>query len=108
MVADISLTCPKPCLYRNPISNSSFFGKSFKGFGLQVRPSKIERKKKELVQLMVTAASASTSAGSPGDRFYFNITGFPFPLGPFLNRSTIRTEASGFRFRQFLLVQFFF
>ena len=25
-------------------------------------------------------------------RFYLNVTGFPFPLGPFFNRKTIRTE----------------
>ncbi|KAJ7557715.1 hypothetical protein O6H91_04G006600 [Diphasiastrum complanatum] len=27
-----------------------------------------------------------------GGRFYFNFTGFPFPLGPFLERRTIRKE----------------
>ncbi|XP_042443037.1 uncharacterized protein LOC122028085 [Zingiber officinale] len=32
-------------------------------------------------------------SGRGAGRFYFNITGFPFPLGPFLNRRTIRTEA---------------
>lgn len=30
-------------------------------------------------------------SGSRG-RFYFNVTGFPFPLGPFLQRRTIRKE----------------
>ncbi|KAL9674406.1 hypothetical protein QQ045_030678 [Rhodiola kirilowii] len=89
MVATISLSCPKSCLYRNPISNSTFLGKSFKGFGLQVSPSRSEWKRKDLV---VAASSNSSTAVSPGDRFYFNITGFPFPLGPFFNRSTIRTE----------------
>ncbi|KQK05449.1 uncharacterized protein LOC100838386 [Brachypodium distachyon] len=39
-----------------------------------------------------SAATEETSGGGPG-RFYFNFTGFPFPLGPFLNRRTIRTEA---------------
>jgi hypothetical protein len=29
-----------------------------------------------------------------GSRFYFNITGFPFPLGPFFERQTVRTEVS--------------
>ncbi|KAG6471370.1 hypothetical protein ZIOFF_068811 [Zingiber officinale] len=32
-------------------------------------------------------------SGRGAGRFYFNITGFPFPLGPFINRRTIRTEA---------------
>lgn len=31
--------------------------------------------------------------GKPG-RFYWNITGFPFPLGPLLSRRTIRYEVS--------------
>lgn len=30
--------------------------------------------------------------GGKGRRFYLNFTGFPFPLGPFFNRRTIRTE----------------
>lgn len=28
----------------------------------------------------------------PGDRSYINVTGFPFPLGPYLERKTIRYE----------------
>lgn len=28
------------------------------------------------------------------DRLYFNVTGFPFPLGPFLFRKTIRYEVN--------------
>eukprot|EP00879_Flechtneria_rotunda_P019588 GHRR01020581.1.p1 GENE.GHRR01020581.1~~GHRR01020581.1.p1 ORF type:complete len:394 (+),score=84.45 GHRR01020581.1:401-1582(+) len=31
-------------------------------------------------------------ADRKGSRFYFNITGFPFPIGPFFNRRTIRNE----------------
>ncbi|GMH33802.1 hypothetical protein BSKO_01636 [Bryopsis sp. KO-2023] len=33
-----------------------------------------------------------TKDAKAGDRFYFNITGFPFPLGPFFDRKTIRKE----------------
>lgn len=29
-----------------------------------------------------------------GGRFYFNLTGFPFPLGPLFARQTVRTEVS--------------
>lgn len=36
---------------------------------------------------------AQTSAGSKGDK-YFNVTGYPFPLGPITRRSTIRREVS--------------
>lgn len=35
---------------------------------------------------------AATSQSSRPGRFYFNITGFPFPLGPFLERRTVRKE----------------
>lgn len=41
---------------------------------------------------MTAMAASSDSTASRGGRFYFNVTGFPFPLGPFLNRCTIRTE----------------
>ncbi|KAL1827094.1 hypothetical protein DCAR_0206248 [Daucus carota subsp. sativus] len=44
----------------------------------------------------VVASSGNTETAQltqARGRFYFNITGFPFPLGPFLNRRTIRTEA---------------
>ena len=43
-------------------------------------------------QLAVSAAAGAEAGGS--ERFYFNFTGFPFPLGPFLNRRTIRTEVT--------------
>lgn len=36
-------------------------------------------------------AMAAAGEKQPG-RFYFNVTGFPFPLGPFLQRRTIRKE----------------
>ncbi|KAL5230145.1 hypothetical protein ABZP36_028921 [Zizania latifolia] len=46
-------------------------------------------------RLAVSASSTDTETSARGgaERFYFNFTGFPFPLGPFLNRRTIRTEA---------------
>ncbi|KAM3411731.1 hypothetical protein ACQJBY_003409 [Aegilops geniculata] len=40
-----------------------------------------------------TTDEASSASSSSSSRFYFNFTGFPFPLGPFLNRRTTRTEA---------------
>jgi hypothetical protein len=39
-----------------------------------------------------TGTTETTSERGGAERFYFNFTGFPFPLGPFLNRRTIRTE----------------
>ena len=40
------------------------------------------------------SAGVETETTSGSGRFYFNFTGFPFPLGPFLNRRTIRTEVN--------------
>lgn len=41
-----------------------------------------------------SSEQAGTGASSKrrGSRFYFNFTGFPFPLGPFWERKTVRTE----------------
>ncbi|XP_039119118.1 uncharacterized protein LOC120255337 [Dioscorea cayenensis subsp. rotundata] len=50
-----------------------------------------ERKKRNFNSLVVASGSKSSSKGG-SERFYLNFTGFPFPLGPFLNRITIRTE----------------
>ncbi|CDY34700.1 hypothetical protein HID58_044793 [Brassica napus] len=79
---------PNPKLPLN--QNSSFLGVSLK-IG---RPMSVNRKMKGPVT--VSAASTSKTVVTDGDRskqFYINFTGFPFPLGPFLNRRTIRTEA---------------
>lgn len=78
---------PNPKLPLN--QNSSFLGVSLK-IG---RPMSVNRKMKGPVT--VSAASTSKTVVTDGDRskqFYINFTGFPFPLGPFLNRRTIRTE----------------
>lgn len=37
---------------------------------------------------------ASSAPRGSGSRAYFNFTGFPFPLGPFFERRTVRTEVS--------------
>jgi hypothetical protein len=37
-------------------------------------------------------AGTGPSSQRRGSRFYFNFTGFPFPLGPFFERKTVRTE----------------
>lgn len=39
-----------------------------------------------------TSTKLPSSSSKPASRFYLNVTGFPFPLGPFFNRKTIRTE----------------
>lgn len=39
-----------------------------------------------------TAVAAQPKPAGTGSRFYFNITGFPFPIGPFFSRKTVRTE----------------
>ncbi|KAM7516731.1 hypothetical protein LguiA_006314 [Lonicera macranthoides] len=97
MVATIAASSPKSTLpVQTPVSlrepNSSFFGGSqLKALSLQLKPS---RNRTGLhVRLAVVASAGTTSTTGGGGRFYLNFTGFPFPLGPFLNRRTIRTEA---------------
>ncbi|CDP02284.1 unnamed protein product [Coffea canephora] len=95
MVAGINLTSPKSTLLPNHSSSgesnaTAFLGGSpLNGLSFQLKPKVIKN-----VNLVVASGKAiSSTSGSSGGRFYFNITGFPFPLGPFLNRRTIRTEA---------------
>ena len=101
MVAAIAVSSPKSTVFQSPISlrdpNSSFLGGSLKGLSLQFKPR--SQKKDSNISLVVASAGATTTAAGSdssgsANRFYFNITGFPFPLGPFLNRRTTRTEVS--------------
>ncbi|XVF14353.1 hypothetical protein REPUB_Repub09cG0051800 [Reevesia pubescens] len=95
MVAAIAGSSPKSNVFQSPISlrdsNSSFLGGSLKGFSLQLKPR--SQKKDSNINLVVASAGATTTAAGSPNRFYFNITGFPFPLGPFLSRRTTMTEA---------------
>lgn len=43
-------------------------------------------------RLAAAAAAASPAAPRASDQEYLNVTGYPFPLGPFLKRPTIRKE----------------
>lgn len=54
-----------------------------------------KKRKNDMINFVV-ASSIPTNSNSQNKsgRFYLNFTGFPFPLGPFLNRRTIRTEVS--------------
>lgn len=40
-------------------------------------------------------SGAAVASSSTSDIKYFNVTGYPFPLGPFTERRTIRREARG-------------
>ena len=40
----------------------------------------------------VERGSSKPLKDGTGGRFYFNVTGFPFPLGPLFARQTVRTE----------------
>ncbi|KAL1338185.1 hypothetical protein HN51_032855 [Arachis hypogaea] len=104
VAATIAVSSAKSTILQNPIylgdSSSSFYRGSLKGLFLHhVKPSQQQQQRRELTNLVVASTATPTSTvtksnsnGSSG-RFYFNFTGFPFPLGPFLNRRTIRTEA---------------
>lgn len=39
-----------------------------------------------------SSSKPSSSGSSSSDQSYFNVTGYPFPLGPFLKRPTIRKD----------------
>ncbi|XP_043704168.1 uncharacterized protein LOC122654239 isoform X2 [Telopea speciosissima] len=93
MVTAIAVTFPKSNLLQNPQSirdpTSTFLGVPLKGVCLQLKP---RSQKRDHFKLVVSSATTTTTSNNDG-RFYLNFTGFPFPLGPFLNRRTIRTEA---------------
>lgn len=97
MAAAIAVSSPNPTILQNLIairdSSSGFFGGTLKGFSFHL---KSRSRKRDISTLVVASSSAAgditRSSKSDSGRFYLNFTGFPFPLGPFLNRRTIRTE----------------
>ncbi|XP_073057073.1 uncharacterized protein [Primulina eburnea] len=93
MAAAIVVPLPKSSILQNPsvsrkLDSCVLSGSPLKGICYQVKP----KRRRSRVSSVVAAAESGGDAGG-GGRFYFNITGFPFPLGPFLNRSTVRYEA---------------
>lgn len=42
----------------------------------------------------VVHGSSKPAKDGSGGRFYLNVTGFPFPLGPLFARQTVRSEVS--------------
>lgn len=98
MAATFAVPSPKSSILQKPLAsrepNNGFVsGLPLKGLCFQLKPRK--KRGGNDVTLVVSAASSTVSGGDGGGggRFYFNFTGFPFPLGPFLNRRTIRYEA---------------
>ncbi|ESR44483.1 hypothetical protein CICLE_v10011697mg [Citrus x clementina] len=97
MAAATAVSSPNPTILQNLIairdSSSGFFGGTLSGFSFQL---KSRSRKRDISTLVVASSSAAgditRSSKSDSGRFYLNFTGFPFPLGPFLNRRTIRTE----------------
>nr|XP_043632065.1 uncharacterized protein LOC122603430 isoform X2 [Erigeron canadensis] len=80
-------------LFKQP--NSKFLsGSQLESFSINLKP--ISKCKARIFPSLVVSASAGTTGssggGGSGGTFYVNFTGFPFPLGPFLNRPTTRTE----------------
>ncbi|KAL9259515.1 hypothetical protein AKJ16_DCAP06889 [Drosera capensis] len=94
MAAAVGVAPRTSSLFHFPISskeylcNSSIYSSPLKGT-VQLRVG--NRHRSSDIRSVVAAAATSSSSG--GERFYVNITGFPFPLGPFLNRRTLRSEA---------------
>ncbi|PKI47940.1 hypothetical protein CRG98_031724, partial [Punica granatum] len=100
MAAAIAVSSPKSSLLQNSASfrdqSSSFLDGQFKGLSLQLKPARGGRSKNRGASTSLVVASAAADAAAVSNkksgRFYLNFTGFPFPLGPFLERRTIRTE----------------
>lgn len=111
MAAAVAVFSPKSTLLQNPISfkghHSSFVGGSLKSLSLQLKP---RNRSTDFINLVVasSANSRSRTSSSDGGRFYINFTGFPFPLGPFLNRRTIRTEVFIFVFASDFFFPYFY
>ncbi|GKF05130.1 homoserine O-acetyltransferase isoform 4, partial [Tanacetum coccineum] len=78
-------------LYKQPNSRFLKGCPLLHSFSLNIKPV-CSNKARIFPSLVVSASSAKTTTTTSGGTLYVNITGFPFPLGPFLNRSTIRTE----------------
>ncbi|KAI9396416.1 hypothetical protein POPTR_004G125301v4 [Populus trichocarpa] len=99
MAVALTISCPKSKTLQKPSSlkvlNSSFLGGPLKDVSSQLKSRRERTDKFSLVIAAPsnTSTSTCTNSGGGGGRFYLNFTGFPFPLGPFLNRRTIRTEA---------------
>jgi hypothetical protein len=100
MAVALTISCPKSKTLQKPSSlkvlNSSFLGGPLKDVSSQLKPRRERTDKFSLVIAAPsnTSTSTCTNSGGGGGRFYLNFTGFPFPLGPFLNRRTIRTEVT--------------
>lgn len=94
MVAAIAaVTLPNIAFLPNNLSFSSASQQFLGGFSKRLYfDPKFGSRSKGFIGLVVASAAASTSDSRGAGRFYLNFTGFPFPLGPFLNRRTIRTE----------------
>ncbi|XP_068655173.1 uncharacterized protein [Aristolochia californica] len=96
MVATVAMSLPCTDFLQKflpqRVSSFSFHGGPLNGYSVHLKPSNIRR---DFVSFVVASATdgSSTAVTKTGGRFYLNFTGFPFPLGPFLNRRTIRTEA---------------
>ncbi|MCL7025587.1 hypothetical protein MKW94_010731 [Papaver nudicaule] len=87
----IEVSLPKSSFLHNSRHPHSCFlgGTSLKEIPAQLN---IQNKKRYLVNLVVASNNVSTTTTKDSGRFYLNFTGFPFPLGPFFNRQTTRTE----------------
>ncbi|KAG1347843.1 hypothetical protein COCNU_06G016720 [Cocos nucifera] len=86
-------TLPNTAFLPKNLSFSSTSHQFLAGFSKRLYfDQKFGSRSKDLVGLVVASAAASSSDSRGAGRFYLNFTGFPFPLGPFLNRRTIRTE----------------
>lgn len=100
-----AITIPNAFHAKQPLSSSGLLQSSYRNLS----PAQVKSKRRasqyaqsrslassarhalDFLPVSASAANSESSQGRPG-RFYFNVTGFPFPLGPFFERRTIRKE----------------
>ncbi|OAY80010.1 uncharacterized protein LOC109708840 [Ananas comosus] len=96
-MATTAASLPNTALFPNSSSLGGkappFLGGHRKSLDFESNPVRRRRRRLRGEAGPLVVASAAGSGGGGAERFYLNFTGFPFPLGPFLNRRTIRTEA---------------
>nr|XP_009784414.1 PREDICTED: uncharacterized protein LOC104232827 isoform X3 [Nicotiana sylvestris] len=100
MVASSMAVASTKSTFFHCASSSREFGSNFSSgvpikslnFQLKSRRTKARNDICLVVSATGTGKISEESNDVSGGRFYLNFTGFPFPLGPFLNRRTIRTE----------------
>ena len=78
----------------NGTGSSAYRSQSSRQIQGSARPATQRSRQGRKGQEQALAKGQGNNAAKDRGRFYWNITGFPFPLGPLLTRRTVRYEVS--------------